>query len=665
MLTPRSSSAAVGVVVAAIVAVTASSPVPPVAGLWALEDGSGVTATDTSGNGNTGTLVNGPAWVSGKVGGALAFDGVNDYVTPGDPVALRPSFGLTMASWVQLTDASVTRVILAKDDALAPNNATYLRYQSGGKVGCGIGGTQLLAGSGIIAGQWYHLACTYDGAMMRAYVNGALVGQVARTGAIADEIGVAWLIGARRPSSPAIFMAGRLDDVRVYQSALTTAEIAGLYSNAFVCGDGLDNDSDGLFDYPADPGCATANDDDESNDPFQTPSSWATFDANAAGVGQNPIGFNGAVFDGRFVYFVPFLGRSEVLRYDTQQAFSAVAAWAAFDPNPPSGGGYAGGAFDGRYVYFAPWGDNSVAHGEVLRYDTQGAFGLAASWQTFSPGNAGVGTDPRGYWGAFFDGQFVYFAPEWKQGGEHGEVLRFDTTASFTVAASWQTYDAGAHGLGTAPRGYKGIASDGRYLYFVPYLNSTGSHGEVLRYDRQGAFQSLSFWATFTPANFGVGVIAKGFEGAVFDGRWIYFVPSYSGTGPGAYHGEVLRYDTQAPFTTAASWGAFDPGAAGLGVDPDGYNDAVFAGGHLYFVPTNNGSGAHGEVLRFDPAGSFTNVASWRTFIPGSAGVGVDPRGYAGAAFDGRYIYFAPDRKVNVWTSHGEVLRYDICPACG
>ena len=59
---------------------------------WKLDEGSGTTASDASGGGNTGTLVNGPVWTSGKVVSALSFDGVNDKVsvTSGSSLIISP-----------------------------------------------------------------------------------------------------------------------------------------------------------------------------------------------------------------------------------------------------------------------------------------------------------------------------------------------------------------------------------------------------------------------------------------------------------------------------------------------------------------------------------------------------------------------------------------------
>jgi hypothetical protein len=49
-------------------------------GHWAFDENSGITANDSSVNNNVGALINGPTWTKGKIGGALLFDGVNDYV---------------------------------------------------------------------------------------------------------------------------------------------------------------------------------------------------------------------------------------------------------------------------------------------------------------------------------------------------------------------------------------------------------------------------------------------------------------------------------------------------------------------------------------------------------------------------------------------------------
>jgi hypothetical protein len=65
-------------------------------------------------------------------------------------------------------------------------------------------------------------------------------------------------------------------------------------------------------------------------------------------------------------------------------------------------------------------------------------------------------------------------------------------------------------------------------------------------------------------------------------------------------------------------------------------------------------------VLLYDTTLPFNSAASWMTFDPAGEGLGTNPRGYAGTVYDGRYIYFVPDR--NSWGPHDEVLRYDTRP---
>ena len=74
-------------------------------------------------------------------------------------------------------------------------------------------------------------------------------------------------------------------------------------------------------------------------------------------------------------------------------------------------------------------------HGEALRYDTNGSFAVASSWAAFDAGANGVGTDPDGYMGAVFDGQYVYFAPHYNGTEDHGEVLRYDTLPDQPIPA--------------------------------------------------------------------------------------------------------------------------------------------------------------------------------------------------------------------------------------
>jgi hypothetical protein len=399
---------------------------------------------------------------------------------------------------------------------------------------------------------------------------------------------------------------------------------------------------------------------------FESPESWSAFDASANGVGNNPVAYEGAVFDGRYVYFVPSgtyqrhinISHSEVLRYDTTSNFESPDSWTTFIPSLYDIGektdGYVGAIFDGRYIYFTPYHNGKEYHGEVLRYDTTSNFQSADSWSTFDAGANGVGSDPDGYWGAELVGKYIYFVPYHNGSDFHSEVLRYDTTSNFQSPNSWNTFDVSNYSSDD-PDGYIGGVFDGRYLYFSPIHNGSFYHGEVLRYDTTSNFESPNSWSTFDAGANGVGVDATGYQGAIFDGRYVYFVPLISNSG---FHGEVLRYDTTSNFESPNSWSTFDAGANGVGVDATGYAGAVFDGKYVYFVPLYNGSFYHGEVLRYDTSSNFQSAESWSTFDADANGVGSDPVGFEGAVFDGKYVYFVP-WKDSTGNYHGEVLRYD------
>jgi len=404
----------------------------------------------------------------------------------------------------------------------------------------------------------------------------------------------------------------------------------------------------------------------DASDGFTDACSWDAYNAGYHGVGDNPKGFVGGVFDGRYIYFVPNNDgayNGEVLRYDTFGGFREVSAWVAYSPKAHGVGvdpsGFNGGLFDGRYVYFIPDENSGGPHGEVLRYDTTGAFSDIASWRTFDPSKNGVGDDPVGFAGGAFDGRYLYFAPFINSTGRHGEVLRYDTTAAFEVAASWITFDAGAHGVGDEI-GYSGAVFDGRFVYFVANCSVDNlPHGEFRRYDTAGDFRNVSSWTAYDPGANGVGDDLDGFVSGVFDGRYVYFAPGWIVP---SYHGQTLRFDTAADFETASSWTAFDPGAAGLGDDPDGYYGAVYDGRYVYYVPCHNGSQCHAEVLRCDTTGVYTDLASWAVFNASTEGL-TSVGGYSRGVFDGRHVYFCPNRW-GVSPNFGQVLRFDTetCP---
>ena len=207
---------------------------------WPMDEGSGTTTEDVTGNGNTGTLVNGPRWASDS---ALDFDGADDYVNVG--TMDMPGSAMTLAAWFWSDDLANCsskyrdcRIIskatgTSEQDHYAmvstinsgDNTRLRFRLKTNGTT------KTLIASSGnIVEGQWVHVAAVYDGASMRLYKDGVEVGKTSKSGTITNKSGVSCWIGGNPPSATARPWEGRIDDVCIYNHALTGQEIQELAS---------------------------------------------------------------------------------------------------------------------------------------------------------------------------------------------------------------------------------------------------------------------------------------------------------------------------------------------------------------------------------------------------------------------------------------------------
>jgi len=368
---------------------------------------------------------------------------------------------------------------------------------------------------------------------------------------------------------------------------------------------------------------------------------WSTFDTN--GLTSSTPNFFGALFDGRYVTFVNGASAPS-LRYDTTGAFGESASWRGFSPISfgSAAWGFSGAGFDGRYLYLVPtnamYGHDAI----VVRYDSQTLYSSGAAFNlTMASGTADPGVP--GFVGAAFDGRYLYFAPAEDRAGPSGRVLRYDTQATFAAAASWSSFDMAT--VAVNAKGFKGALFDGRYVYLVPWASAhdhvsvtTTSSGLVMRFDSTASFSDPASWLSFDTAT--LSPSAAGFAGATFDGRYIYLPPS-------ALNGIVaVRYDTQADFTSAASWASFDvePLDTGGFLSDWRFSGASFDGRYVYFIPEDDD-----VLVRYDVQASFTTASAWSTFRMRNVG---GYSGFAGAAFDGRYLYV-------VSTGYGPMLRFD------
>ncbi len=203
-------------------------------GYWSFDgpDMSGTTAIDRSGQGNNGTLTNGPVRTVGKIGQALNFDGSNDYVdTNVEEVGGVDLFATSGTAWsVSIWGKqSANGTLIARGSADTGTRQFQIYNQTTGTnnptiVLRGIQNTYDLGG---LNGLWHHYVVTWDGTTAKFYFDS--VAQTNPTvGTAAEETGQRIIFGART-NGTGFFLNGSIDEVRIYNRALSADEIKRLY----------------------------------------------------------------------------------------------------------------------------------------------------------------------------------------------------------------------------------------------------------------------------------------------------------------------------------------------------------------------------------------------------------------------------------------------------
>ena len=148
-------------------------------------------------------------------------------VTVPDSASLDLTTGMTLEAWVYPTvQPSGWRTVITKETSGGVVYYLHAGSSSSNRPATGVlvaGGERILyGGSRLPANTWTHLAATYDGSVQRLYINGVQVASRNQTGPIAVSN------GAVRIGGNAVwgeFFQGRIDEVRIYNRALSAAEI--------------------------------------------------------------------------------------------------------------------------------------------------------------------------------------------------------------------------------------------------------------------------------------------------------------------------------------------------------------------------------------------------------------------------------------------------------
>ncbi len=210
-------------------------------GWWPFDEGGGSTTADLSGNNNTGSLCSSgscpgstpPTWVSGKVGKyALTFNNSTNYVNVGSSSSFNiPS--KTIAFWANPAGVQTYNMAFANG-----GGNYYVTFVSGGAMFASFvdsGGIQrygTLASGVVNTGVWAYYAYVFNvsgsNVSINAYINGNAVGTLSWTTGYYSSYAAPYYIGTFLPASYAF--NGALDDVRVYNRALSATEIQNMYN---------------------------------------------------------------------------------------------------------------------------------------------------------------------------------------------------------------------------------------------------------------------------------------------------------------------------------------------------------------------------------------------------------------------------------------------------
>jgi len=206
-------------------------------GWWKLNETGGRDVADASGNGNVGKILNGqPRWQTsgGKIGGALLFDGQGDYVQVANESNFDFTGEVTVTAWIKVNrfDREWQAIVTKGDSAWR-----IQRHQDTAAIEFACSGLQIPSGSpygglygnkAVNDGKWHHVAGLYDGEKMYIYVDGVVDVSQPASGAIGTNNHPVYI--GENAEMTERFWNGLIDDVRVYNYALSEGQIVALYN---------------------------------------------------------------------------------------------------------------------------------------------------------------------------------------------------------------------------------------------------------------------------------------------------------------------------------------------------------------------------------------------------------------------------------------------------
>ena len=203
---------------------------PPLTAHWALDESEGIVAANSNGSQGLaydGYIMGGAVWEpsGGMIGGALRFDGIDDYII--NPAVVNPAkehFSLFL--WIQ--GGAPGQVVIS--EPLGPN---WLSLDEGGRfitelTSSDTSGGPLVSDTNITDGFWHHIGLVWDGSSRKLCVDGVIVAEDMQD--TLESPSNSLYIGTNGTSDDGTFFSGLIDDIRVFNRALTEKQSKGFVS---------------------------------------------------------------------------------------------------------------------------------------------------------------------------------------------------------------------------------------------------------------------------------------------------------------------------------------------------------------------------------------------------------------------------------------------------
>ncbi len=198
-------------------------------GIWRFEETDN-TALDSSGYGNDGTIT-GATHTNGILGSALSFDGIDDYVDAGNDNSFDITDAITIEAWVNPFSNNVYGGIVSKKQWTGGTTGYHLARGNNKQFYFGWGDGSVrdtLVSSSVENNVWSHVVATFMNGAVKIYVNGALNNE--KTSLISSIASNTYYVSIGSTQGATYSFNGLIDEVRIYNRALSTTEIQKHYA---------------------------------------------------------------------------------------------------------------------------------------------------------------------------------------------------------------------------------------------------------------------------------------------------------------------------------------------------------------------------------------------------------------------------------------------------